>query len=435
MSLKEIVFSRYLTLRNLFIGGNALLVVLLAVAAIKDNNRGWKKYQKEFYAREEKRLAEAIRATAIEDEKSKLEKQLSVIRSQPVAIRQTMVTGMDRYDRCITCHLGEDPLLAPTRETAYSDAPYAAKANNLHRSHPIEKFACTVCHEGQGLATTVEAAHGPIKHWERPLLKGAYLQASCAKCHTNLHDETSIPFASAWRRGETLFKELGCIGCHQVRGQGGPISVDLADETADKPLSRIDWSHTGLDEKEHTLANWIRLHLVKDPAELVPGDPEGKHNEEPIAPSGMPFFQLSEEDADAVTTYVLAFRRDKIPSTYMVPSAPRPTPELKTAVERGRAVYVKYGCGGCHAPDGSGGIRNFNYQNGTEPNLKKVINTYTRDELREKIEKGVAVAAKADPKGPTPPLYMPPWKDKIHGQEMEDLLTYLFSIGDKIEEW
>ena len=60
---------------------------------------------------------------------------------------------------------------------------------------------------------------------------------------------------------------------------------------------------------------------------------------------------------------------------------------------------------------------------------------YTREELRHKIENGVPVVGKKDPKGPTPPLYMPAWKDKIKGQEMDDLLTYLFSIAEKQEEW
>jgi mono/diheme cytochrome c family protein len=98
-------------------------------------------------------------------------------------------------------------------------------------------------------------------------------------------------------------------------------------------------------------------------------------------------------------------------------------------------VYVKYGCGGCHAPDGTGGIRNFNYVNDTEPSLVKVVGTYTRHELQEKIEKGVSPVDKKDPKGPTPSLYMPAWKEKIKGQEMDDLLTYLFSIAEKDEDW
>jgi hypothetical protein len=34
-----------------------------------------------------------------------------------------------------------------------------------------------------------------------------------------------------------------------------------------------------------------------------------------------------------------------------------------------------------------------------------------------------------------PPLYMPPWKEKIKGEEMEDLLTYLYSIAEEMEAW
>jgi hypothetical protein len=30
---------------------------------------------------------------------------------------------------------------------------------------------------------------------------------------------------------------------------------------------------------------------------------------------------------------------------------------------------------------------------------------------------------------------MPSWKDKIKGEELDDLMTYLFSIADKTEEW
>lgn len=434
MSLKDALFTRVFTLRNLFVAGNALLLLLFLAAVVKDHRREWKGHQKKFYSQEVRRLNEAL-ATAAPEEKDRIAKKLHLVKSQSVKLRQIIVPGMDRFDRCVTCHLGYDPLLSPAGETEYAEHPFSAKPNDVHRAHPVEKFGCTVCHEGQGLATTARAAHGPVKHWEKPLHRGVYLQAACAKCHSNLHDEKAMPFTGAWRRGETLFKELGCIGCHQIRGQGGPVSVDLAEETSDKPLSRIDWSHTGLAHEERTLAEWIRLHLATDPWTLVPGDPEGKHNEEPIAPSGMPFFQLSDADARAVTTYILAMAKDQIPSALVVPSAPRPEPVYRGAVERGRAVYVKFGCGGCHAPDGSGGIRNFNYQGGTEPNLRKLMGTYKREELREKLEKGVAVVAKADPKGPTPPLYMPSWKEKIKGQELDDLMTYLFSIAEKTEEW
>ena len=58
------------------------------------------------------------------------------------------------------------------------------------------------------------------------------------------------------------------------------------------------------------------------------------------------------------------------------------------------------------------------------------------EELRKKIHDGVPLVDKEDEKGPTPPLYMPSWKDKIKGQELEALLDYLFSIGEKEKsEW
>ena len=52
------------------------------------------------------------------------------------------------------------------------------------------------------------------------------------------------------------------------------------------------------------------------------------------------------------------------------------------------------------------------------------------EELKDKIAHGVPFIAKNDSKGPTPPLYMPAWKDKIKGQELEDLATYLLSIKE-----
>jgi len=245
-----------------------------------------------------------------------------------------------------------------------------------------------------------------------------------------------MPYTTVWRKGEALFKEKGCIGCHQIHGQGGPISVDLAEDTSDKPLGRIDFTHTGLPPEEWTLANWIRSHFVTPPSQLVPGDPTAEFNAEPIAPSGMPFFDLNKDDADALTTYVLSMAPDRVPAELVASREKQPEPaKFASAVEHGHFVYIKYGCAACHKADARGGTPNFNYENDVEPNLRKNVSTYTRDELRKKIQNGVPVVGKKDPKGPTPPLYMPSWKDKIKGDELEDLMTYLFSIQEKGQDW
>ena len=70
-----------------------------------------------------------------------------------------------------------------------------------------------------------------------------------------------------------------------------------------------------------------------------------------------------------------------------------------------------------------------------EPVLTKTVANYTREELRKKIEQGVPVVNKENDKGPTPPLYMPPWKDKISAAEMDALMDYLYSIAEKQAEF
>jgi mono/diheme cytochrome c family protein/nitrate reductase cytochrome c-type subunit len=441
MSLKDTLFNKVFTIRNLFVAGNFILFGLFVAVVVKDQIREWKPLQKEYFQREIKRLHGELEKASSEEDKDRLTRELSNFKGQSVRIRQVMLPKLNRYDRCLTCHTAMDSSVNPAQTTSYESQPFAAKDNAIHKAHPVEKFGCTVCHGGQDLGTTVKGAHGEVHHWEKPLLRGAYLQASCAKCHTNVWDEKAMPYTDVWRQGESLFKEKGCIGCHQVKGWGGPISVDLAEETADKPLSRIDFSHTGLPKEEWTLANWIKLHFVKDPATLVPGDPEG-HSGEPVAPSGMPWFgdpslphPVNEADADALATYVLSMAKDSVPVEMVRVAAPRPEPAFRTAVEHGKFVYQKYGCAACHAPDAKGGIRNHNYENDVEPNLTKTAGTFTREELKHKIQDGVPVVGKKDPKGPTPPLYMPAWKDKIKGQELEDLVTYLLSIAEKQEEW
>jgi|SRR6266853_581200 len=102
---------------------------------------------------------------------------------------------------------------------------------------------------------------------------------------------------------------------------------------------------------------------------------------------------------------------------------------LNPQLERGRIVFTKYSCNACHGTGGSGGIKNLNAQTGGEINgLMQVSETYTQQELIERIRNGVPNVDKADPTGPDPPLRMPAFKGLIGGQEMDDLAAYLFSL-------
>jgi mono/diheme cytochrome c family protein len=445
--------------KKLFLWGNIALFLLLILAIGKDLFRPWMPYQRKY------------RDMQVAAENAPEAKQL--IGSRPIEIKQTILPDLSQVDRCLTCHQGMDPIATPSLINDFKENPYKSHPGNFLKTHPPEKFGCTICHGGQGLSTDfVGAGHTPkddaqradwkkkygwepAEHWERPMLSNPYIQASCVKCHGNF---TSLPGEEVVARGKQLLQTHGCLGCHQWHGEGGPISVDLAEETSNKPLTRIDFSHTGLDAEDRTLLNWIRLHFVKDPKELVPGDPKAEVNTEPIAPSGMQDFtkpsaafpdkgpELTSDDATALTTYILSQQAlssgptpPTIPHSYYVDGPKEPTFEDVRGhgrIAAGKWVYDKYGCAACHGLNAKGGRFNYNYQGGGwEPVLVKTVPNYTRDELRKKIQQGVAVVSKEDPKGPTPPLYMPPWKDKIKGEEMEALLDYLFSIGEKQEEF
>ena len=107
---------------------------------------------------------------------------------------------------------------------------------------------------------------------------------------------------------------------------------------------------------------------------------------------------------------------------------------LNPQLERGRMAFVKYSCNACHGMNGSGGIKNLNAQTGGEINgLTRVNETYTRQELMDRIRNGVPNVDKADATGPDPPLRMPAYKDLIGGQELDDLAAYLFSLKPAAE--
>jgi mono/diheme cytochrome c family protein len=429
--------SSIFTLRRLFLWGNVILLALFVGNLVKDQRRGWQWYQKEFKRREIARIETKIANAPTPDLKDAANQELKVAQKMPIEIRQIWSTDINAVDRCITCHLGYDPLSNSSLTTEYKDQPFSApdndKALEIHRAHNVEKFGCVVCHGGQGLATEVKAAHGEVEHWEKPLLKGTMLQASCVQCHDN-HGELLVKgevYTSEIVRAKKLVQEAGCIGCHQVGGEGGVISVDFKDETSNKPLSRIDFTHTGLPQDQWTLQNWIKVHLVQDPARVTPGDPKALLGTEPIAPSGMPPYLMNDKDADAITAWILGLKRTGIPPEFLTLRAPPAEPtSFASAVAQGRHVYEKNGCAACHGADARGGIRNYNSQLAVTPNLRRAVATYTRDELREKISDGVPFIARHDPSGPQPPFYMPAWKSKIKGEELESLITYLISIKE-----
>ena len=140
----------------------------------------------------------------------------------------------------------------------------------------------------------------------------------------------------------------------------------------------------------------------------------------------MPRFGFTETEARALTDFLLQLRGQAVASNL---------PSLMGSVERGRDVFRKYGCAGCHGPNGDGEVPNPNAKTAQQvPGLKYVAEGYTRDELKKRILDGQREIPAMDPRKPAPPLYMPPWRGKIAEGELNDLVEFLCSLMPKGEK-
>jgi mono/diheme cytochrome c family protein len=449
--------------RKLFYAFNLALLAVFVTALVKDNNAEWKTYQRHYYDMMADHLTQEAAGAKDPAKAADLRKQAAEFRHHPLAIKQIITDGLGRFDRCTTCHVGMDQYENPAMTTPFKDEPYSGHPDiaGLVKTHPFTKFGCTVCHQGQGMATTAEDAHGWVENWDHPMLKGVSIQGSCVKCHG---DFRSLKGAQAAAEGEKLIDQHGCLGCHAINGVGGTMSVDLGD-IADKPLERIagyNFLRVRIDGKQlavkdWNIQNWIRGHLVNDPEHVTPNDPFAKMNTEPIAPSPMPDFshEMTREQADDIVAYLSGMTKlEEVPYRYHVQGRAPREPHFADAKAHGHYVFVKYGCAGCHGVDAKAGRRRFNalgpgqkeydpkmteaelfaeMEKGREPTLPDLMSGYSHAELVAKIEQGVpATAAKKwDPNGPLPVIYMPAWKGKISKPELDDLATWLLSIAKK----
>lgn len=445
------------------------VLVLFGAAVLQATRPGWRKVQGGFFQIEAQQEPNAAAKNAV--------------LSTPAAISQVILPGLQRVDRCMTCHMGvDDPTMnkAPQPYTYHSDI----------QIHSPNRFGCTVCHGGQGLATGLKEAHGHVEHWEQPLLPKEYVRASCGQCHT----KGDIPGVPELAEGRRLFDSHGCRGCHKVDGVEGTIGPDLSREGS----VRRDPS-------------WLEKHFLNPQAVS--------------ANSAMPNFKFTRQQARDLTFYMLSLTGEEmgryytsesvIPSaaygrelfvekncitchaiggvggkagpdlmgvldrhsaewldehfvspTLVVPGSTMPAydmdPNARTAlirfmasaapadaqsllagrtqalsaedalIEAGRKSFEHYGCLGCHGEGAKGGLPNPNSQGGQVPSLIHVADDYKKSEVMALIRKG-KMPPLANPAKPAPPLYMPSWKDTVNDEDIKNIVEYLWSLKPKGE--
>ncbi len=309
---------------KLFLSVSGILFLLVTAFGFYDYyTPEWRSYQSEF--------------RDLVDEKFGPERAASI----PAGLQQTYVPELNVADRCITCHQG-----AEWKGLENAPQPFRTHPTEILEKHPISKYGCTTCHGGQGYATEMQAAHGFVEHWEKPLLgkelgefyvmsdKKALMQMNCNSCHRY---DKQTKGADDINRAKQLVMEKGCRACHVINGRGGTVGPDLTFE-GEKSPEQFNYERIKGFKSEFS---WQVAHL-KNPKELVPE-------------SVMPNFNFSSADAQALAMLVMSWKKANVPIDYIPGHNFRdiPTQEEKEKEERmlkgPGAFFVKKNCFVCHS--------------------------------------------------------------------------------------
>ena len=226
-------------------------------------------------------------------------------------IQQIWLPELDVVDRCTSCHVG----LKEASLTDISTQPY--------RKHPViphklDQFGCTICHRGQGAATTVAEAHKSTLAWEEPILPAKYIESSCGQCHRG-----SLPGTPKLNQGRSLLARQGCVHCHTVKLADGSTM-----KATDDPPSL---SHIA----DKTTREWIFAWL-KDPQAYA-------------TTSTMPNFKLSDDDARDISAFLMANSTPVAGDNVTVSARATSDPTA------GASLYGESFCASCHSVQNAAG--------------------------------------------------------------------------------
>jgi mono/diheme cytochrome c family protein len=449
----------------------SLLALVLIVAALwQARTPSWKKYQREYLQLEAQEEPNAASKAAV--------------LATPLEIHQVILPGLQRVDRCTTCHLGvEDPTM--------KNAPEPFRYHQGLGPHVVSKFGCTICHGGQGLATDMKDAHGNVPFWQTPLLPAGYVRASCGRCHK----EGNIPGVPELTEGRRLVETEGCHGCHKLNGVGGSIGPDLSEEGASERSPQWLEAHFLAPNRVSPGSSMPNFHFTRQQARsltyymlsLTNQEMGAYYASEPLIPSPQYGRQLFVEKdclvchsiggvgaktgpdlldvtrrhslewldeqlvnpqlvypGSSMPEYDLQTNERKALVSFMATATPEdakeivegkgraPTPE-DASIAAGQLDFAHFGCAGCHGTQLQGGVPNPNAQGGEIPSLLHLSDDYTKNEVLDLIRNG-RMPPLANVKGPTPPLYMPAWKNMLSDEDIHQLVEFLWSKQQKSQE-
>jgi mono/diheme cytochrome c family protein len=227
-------------------------------------------------------------------------------------IRQIVVDGLNKVDRCPTCHLGmNDP------KYQHADPPFTSHPGNLLTIHKVERFGCTSCHLGQEFAVTYRgAAHQALPFWNETMLPKPLLQASCATCHLSMQ----VPDAGIPTAGRLLIKEKGCAGCHDI-----------------SELFEVESRGPDLDGIGNKVTRAWLFHWLKNPRDY-------------LKDSRMPSFRLSDDEIIDLVEFLMSLNGKDSPPHFV-----KLLPSRAGDPEKGKILVSESRCITCHAINARGG--------------------------------------------------------------------------------
>lgn len=280
---------------SIYIAGIILFISFLNILQ-DDVNREWKQVQYQFTLIEENRFYSSTGEGA----------------SFHQDIKQIVVDGLNRVDRCPTCHLGID-------DEKYSKAvaPFNTHPGNMLAIHRSKDYGCTACHMGQGYAVSYEkAAHEKLEFWNETMLPVELIQASCGTCH--LSEE--VPEANILTKGRLLIKDKGCTACHDINSffEEEPRGPDL----------------DGIGNK--VTRGWL-YYWLKNPRDYLKN-------------SRMPTFKFTDEEILSLIEYLMSLDAKKLP-----PHLIKKSPIEDGDEDQGKILIRESRCITCHTFSGRGG--------------------------------------------------------------------------------
>ncbi len=284
-----------------------LFLLTVAYALYVESNRPWQDLQEQFkqlYAERVTKLLHEAESQKAAPEQARWQRVLDELGRRQPALAQLYIEELKVVDRCTTCHQAiENPLFEKDPH------PFRTHPAALLKQHELNRFGCTPCHDGQGLATTVEGAHGRSDNWPTPLLPTAYLQATCARCHEVTNGLAGAELVS---KGDDVFMARGCYGCHDVPG------VTYLPKYS-PPLS-------ALKSKLADPASYVYT-VAKDPTRANPD-------------AAMPMFFLSDEEAGKIAAFLMSLPSE--PATESIDLS-------SVSVADGERLFKERGCRACHS--------------------------------------------------------------------------------------